>query len=199
MASVEVKNQRKTEGNQQTGLQNTERTSGVSRTHAWDPFSLIPSDFFGADPFSLMRRFQQEMDRSFERFFGAESGSGTRDWNPAIEVAKRDGQLFVHAELPGLKPEEVKVEVTDNALVIEGERRYEHEDKQGGVYRSERHYGKFYRQIPLPEGTSADQAKAQFRDGVLEVSMPVAEQKSNRRSIKVETGTPSEPKPEQIQ
>lgn len=193
MAEVDVKKQQNTESTgEQKGLERRE-SRGLSHHRGWDPFSfsLMPSDFFGTDPFSFMRRFQEEMDRRMSRFFGGESGGGVSTWNPAIEVSERNGQLQVHAELPGLKPEDVKVEVTDDALIIEGERKYEREDKKDGVYRSERRYGKFYREIPLPEGANAEQAKAQFRDGVLEVTMPVPEQKSNRRSIPIESGTSS--------
>ncbi len=157
----------------------------------WDPFSgsLMPSDFFSSDPFSWMRRFHEEMDRTFTRFFGKDSDGESGVWYPAMEVAARDGQLRVHADLPGLKPEDVKIEVTDDALIIQGERKYEHEDKKGGVYRSERRYGQFYREIPLPEGANAEQAKAQFKDGVLEVVLPMPEQKSNRRTIPIEIGS----------
>jgi hypothetical protein len=83
----------------------------------WDPFafSLTPADFFSTSPFVLMRRFSEEMDRSFGRLFShGSSNSGVLI--PAIEMTERDGQLQVRAELPGLKPEDVKVEVTDGAL-----------------------------------------------------------------------------------
>lgn len=199
MADIDVRKQQKTEtGNEQKGLEKRE-SRGLSRSRGRDPFSfsLMPSDFFGTDPFSFMRRFQEEMDRRMSRFFGGETDGSASVWNPAIEVAERNGELQVHAELPGLKPEDVKVEVTDDALIIEGERKYEHEDKKPGVYRSERHYGKFYREIPLPEGADAEQAKARFREGVLEVTMPVPEQKTKRRSIPIENGIPSEQKTEQ--
>lgn len=199
MADVDVKKQQNTDtANQQKGLEKRESRS-VSRNRGWDPFSfsLMPSDFFGTDPFSFIRRFQEEMDRRRSRFFGGESGGVLSTWNPAIEVAERNGQLQVHADLPGLRPEDVKVEVTDDALIIEGERKYEHEDKKDGVYRSERHYGRFYREIPLPEGANTEQAKAQFRDGVLEVTLPAPEQKSHRRAIPIESGTSSDQKTEQ--
>lgn len=185
MADVNVKN---SETNEKGIQKRNER--GLSR-RGWDPFSvsLMPSDFFNSDPFSWMRRFHDEMDRTFARFFGKDSDGEVGTWYPAIEVTERDGQLQVHAELPGLKPEDVKVEVTDDALVIQGERKYEREDKKGGVYRSERRYGQFYREIPLPEGAKAEQAKAQFKDGVLEVILPVPEQKIHRRTIPIESGS----------
>jgi HSP20 family protein len=186
MADVSVKKQQSSEADE-TSLQRRQPQRGAAGR--WDPgFSLIPSDFYSADPFSIMRRFQDEMDRTLSRFFGgsrsSEGGSGR--WSPAIEVAEQNGQLQVRAELPGLKPDDVKVEITEDALVIQGERKYEHEEEKGGVYRSERRYGQFYREIPLPEGVNAEQAKAQFNDGVLEVTLPVPEQKSNRRSIPIE-------------
>jgi HSP20 family molecular chaperone IbpA len=119
----------------------------------WDPFvfSLTPADLFSSSPFVLMRRFSEEMDRSFGHVF-SHGSSNSAAWMPAIEIYERDGQLQVRAELPGLKPEDVKVEVTDGTLVIHGERKYEHDENKKGVYRSERRYGKFYREIPLPEG-----------------------------------------------
>ena len=186
MADVNVKKQN-SEKEEKAIEKCSER--GISR-RGWGPlsWSLMPSDLFNSDPFSLMRRFHEEMDRTFAHFFGKESDGESGAWYPAIEVVQQGGELKVHAELPGLKPEDVKVEVTDDALVIQGERKYEHEDKKGGVYRSERRYGQFYREISLPEGANAEQAKASFKDGVLEVVLPVPEAKSNRRTIPIESG-----------
>jgi HSP20 family protein len=199
MADIDVKKQRNTgtEG-EQKNLEGREGRS-LSRSRGWDPFSfsLMPSEFFGNDPFSFMRRFQEEMDRRMGRYFNSETSGSGSFWNPAIEVSERNGQLQIHAELPGLKPEDVKVEMTDDALIIEGERKYEHEDRKSGVFRSERHYGKFYRGIPLPDGAKAEDAKAHFRDGVLEVTMPVPEHKSGRRSIRIESSATSEQKKSQ--
>ncbi|HLH16559.1 MAG TPA: Hsp20/alpha crystallin family protein [Bryobacteraceae bacterium] len=157
----------------------------------WDPLSWwrTPSEFF-RDPFSVMRRFREEMDRVFARSFGEEFGNGA--WMPAIEVSEQNGNLQVRAELAGLKPEDVKIEATEDSLVIQGERKSEHEEKREGVFRSERRYGKFYREIPLPEGAKVDQAKAHFDNGVLEVTLPIPERKSNRRQIPI--GGPVEQK-----
>jgi HSP20 family protein len=174
------------------GLQRQERGTDVSRSRGWDPFgfSLNPADFFSANPFSLMRRMSEEMDRTFGSFFGQSSrGSGT--WFPAIEVAEQNGQLQVHADLPGIKPEDVKVEVTNDSLILRGERRSENEQRSGGTYRSERRYGEFYREIPLPEGVNPDNAKAQFQNGVLEVTVPIPQQASSRRQIPIQSGDSS--------
>jgi HSP20 family protein len=194
MAEVDVKNQSSSQGSEGKKQELQRQTGGgVSRSRGWDPFSLSPAEFFSNNPFTMMRRMSEEMDRAFGQFFGQQGGStgsgGT--WYPAIEVAESNGQLQVHAELPGLKPEDVKVEVTDEALVIRGERKSEHEHKIGGAYRSERRYGQFYREIPLPEGVNAEQARAQFRNGVLEVTIPVPQQASKRREVPISTGESS--------
>jgi HSP20 family protein len=182
MAEVAVKKASEQKTNDQNAV--TRRNAG-GLTPQVDPFSgWTPSEFF-SNPFSLMRRFSEEMDRSFGRFFSREAGESL--WSPAIEVREGDGQLKVHADLPGLKPEDVRVEVTNDQLIIQGERKHEQEEKNKGVYRSERHYGQFYRAIPLPEGAKAEQAKAQFKNGVLEIAIPAPEQKSNRREIPIES------------
>ena len=156
----------------------------------WDPFvfSLTPADLFSSSPFVLMRRFSEEMDRSFGHVF-SHGSSNSAAWMPAIKINELDGQLQVRAELPGLKPEDVRVEVTDGALTIQGERKYEHEENKKGVYRSERRYGQFYREIPLPEGADVERAKAQFNNGVLEIKLPVPEQVSKRREIPIASGS----------
>ena len=92
-------------------------------------------------------------------------------WSPQVEVFEREGQLVLRADLPGLTKEDVKVEVTNEAINISGERKSEHEEKREGYYRSERSYGSFYRSIPLLEGVNAEDANATFRNGVLEITM----------------------------
>jgi HSP20 family protein len=111
---------------------------------------------------------------------------GKTAWTPTVEVNERDGKYVVHAELPGVKPDDVKLEITDDAVVLQGERQCEREENKGGVHVTERRYGNFYRAIPLPEGAKIDEARAKFENGVLEVEVPVAEQRSNRRQIPIE-------------
>jgi HSP20 family protein len=109
-------------------------------------------------------------------------------WTPQIETFRRGDEFVVRADLPGLKPEEVTVEATDDTLAIHGERRREHEEHGEGWYRSERSYGSFHRRIALPEGVAADDIQAQFKDGVLEVKMPAGhapEQRDRGRRIEV--------------
>jgi HSP20 family protein len=184
MADVAVKKAPEQKSSDEKSVSNQNQT-GLSRQGSVDPFSFWnPSEFF-SNPFSMMRRLSEEMDRSFGRFFSREEGGSF--WSPAIEVSQNEGQLKVHAELPGLKPEDVHVEVANDQLIIQGERKYESDEKNKGVYRSERRYGQFYRAIPLPEGTNTEQAKAQFKNGVLEITIPIPEQKSSRRQIAIES------------
>jgi HSP20 family protein len=157
---------------------------------------LARQDPFGASPFALMNRVAEDMDRMFESF-GFGRGRFARRfwpelperlaepelavWAPEIEVFEREGQFVVRADLPGLNKEDVRVDVTDNALIIEGERRIEQEERKEGLYRSERSYGRFSRAIPLPEGVDTEGVKAQFKDGVLEVRLPAPKRPAQRR------------------
>src|SRR5215467_3366971 len=128
-------------------------------------------------PFSLMRRLSDEMDRAFSTSFGLNRWFGESGmWNPAVDIRERDGVIEITAELPGMNKEDVRVECTDQGVIIQGEKRRETEKEEGGVHRTERSFGRFYRQIPLPEGAKTDQAKAEFKNGVLEVRVPVPEQ-----------------------
>ncbi len=146
------------------------------------PFGRI----FGMSPFALMREFTDEMDRTFR---GRGVGMEADGWSPAIDVQQCNGTLVVSAELPGLKKEDVKVELTDDALIIEGERKREHKEDHEGFHRWERSYGRFYRSVPLPEGARTDQGKAELKDGVLKVSVPVPETRKQLRQIPIEEGT----------
>jgi len=138
------------------------------------------------NPFSLMRRLSDEMDRAFATSFGLPTvgRTGVEDevrWIPPVEVRERDNNLVVTAELPGMNKDNVKVEVTAEGLLIQGERKREQEEKRQGYYRSERSYGQFYRLVPLPDGIDPDKAKAQFRDGVLQVEFPLPESLQRKR------------------
>jgi HSP20 family protein len=96
--------------------------------------------------------------------------------------------LIVRADLPGLKPEDVKIEVTEDRLVITGERKREVTKEEKDYYRSERTYGQFCRTIPLPEGAIFDAAKAVYKNGVLEVKIPVPPRlEAKPKTVKIET------------
>jgi len=156
-------------------------------------------------PFTFMRRFADEMDSLFEDFgFGSgihwprllarrrallprEAGPAPAEWFPEIDVVEREGQFAVRADLPGMSKDDVKVEVTDGMLTIRGERKHEQKEEREGYSYRECSYGRFYRSIPLPDGAEASKATADFRNGVLEVTMPAAlqaEKKPRRLDIR---------------
>jgi HSP20 family protein len=144
-----------------------------------------------ASPFGMMRRYAEEMDRLFDDFRTQlfprlDFPKIDAAWAPPVEVSERGGQLVVRAELPGLAKKDVRVEVREDALTIQGERRHEREEKRKGFFRSERSYGSFFRQIPLPEGIDPTSAKASFKDGILEVTMPAPPKPAKGRSVPIE-------------
>jgi HSP20 family protein len=185
MAQIE----RQKEESRNRELTQSRQGSQAAPRAGFEPFSFTPGEFF-SNPFSIMRRMHEEMDRVFAESFGGRSGSGAfggglGTWAPTIEISERDNEMRICAELPGLRPEDVKVEVTEDALVIEGERKQEHEDKQEGRWRSERRYGRFHRTIPLPDGANAERARADFKDGELQVTIPVQRPEGKRRQIPI--------------
>jgi HSP20 family protein len=141
------------------------------------------------NPFAFMRRITDELDRAFgaDPEFPALTPFYARVWAPQLEVFERDNKFFVRVDLPGLKKEDVKIELTHDVLTIEGERKLDKEEKEKGFYRSERVYGKFFRQIAIPEHVKAEAAVATFKEGVLEIEMPtlpVPELKARTLEIK---------------
>ena len=146
------------------------------------------------DPFGLLRQMTSELDRVFdEPFWGSfrpfqpvPTGGGMT-WSPEIDVFEKDNRLMTRVDLPGVKKEDVKVEVTDGHLAISGERKSETEKKTNTFYRCEREYGSFYRAVPLPEGVKFEDVKATFSDGVLEVSVPLpAKPEAKVRKVEIQ-------------
>lgn len=161
---------------------------GLMNRSAYPAALLIPpGDFFRMSPFSLMRRMSEEMDRVLAEFGLNRADAAAAAWAPTIEVSQTDGKYQVRAELPGVNPADVKLEITDEAVILEGERKVETQENKGGVQVTERQYGRFYRAIPLPEGAKVDEAKAKFENGVLEVTVPVQAQKEKRRQIQIDS------------
>jgi HSP20 family protein len=142
-------------------------------------------------PFSLFRRMTDEFDRALQPFLSADEAGATIAWTPTVEISEQDGKYRILAELPGLSPNDVRVEVDDDALVLQGERQVEREGTEGGIRRSERQFGFFYRRIPLPEGANPEQAKAKFHDGILEITIPAPDRQAKRRQIQIEADSKS--------
>lgn len=97
---------------------------------------------------------------------------GERGWAPSVDLVRRDDSLVLRADIPGIKPEEVKIEVDDDVLTISGEHREESEEKKEHYVRRERRIGSFSRSLALPAGVAADDIEAMTADGVLEVTIP---------------------------
>ena len=198
--SANKKNNGKRNKQTSTSLQKSGEPRGITRREN----SLSTSS-----PFTFMRRFSEEMDRLFEDFGlgrgllapGFELGLDRLGslaegaWAPQVEVLERDNQLIVRADLPGMTKDDVKVDIDDNSLVIRGERRTEREEDEEGYYRSERSYGSFYRRIPLPGGVKAEEANADFRNGVLEITMPAPKRaEAGRRQLEITGETEEQPR-----
>jgi HSP20 family protein len=155
--------------------------------------SRVPSVFEGAFTFPMFRRLGREIDFLFDRF-GLERNfvePVETVWTPDLEMFRRGADIVVRADVPGMKKEDVTVELADGQLMLRGERKQEKEEKNEGYYRAERTYGSFYRTLTLPEGAKVDEAKAVIRDGVLEVVIPTTKVEEKKRTLAIEEGTPA--------
>jgi HSP20 family protein len=156
---------------------------GIARRGSLTPTHFPSTAEFFANPFGAMLRMHEDMDRAFAEAFGASGGQAA--WAPAIDIEERQGNLVVHAELPGIRPEDVQLEVNNDSLVLSGRRERSEEQEEKGVHRRERMYGSFYRAIPLPDGADPDKARAQFNNGLLEITIPLPQRQSQSRRIPI--------------
>ncbi len=170
----------------------------VTKTNGSSPATDIMTVQREKNPFATMRRLVEDMDRAFNEWnfgkewltplFGREPLAkrmeefGKDLYLPDIEVIEKEGSMIVRADLPGIRKEDVQIELTGNSLVLRGERNREEKEEREGYYRSERSYGRFYRNIPFREGIEADEAEASFKDGVLEVTLKT---RKNGRTIEI--------------
>ena len=146
-------------------------------------------------PFSFMRRFGEGMEQLFADFGGGLMPRGFNElaaWSPQIEMFERENQLVIRADLPGLKKDDVQIELRDDSVVIQGERQEERQEEREGFYSTERTYGRFYREIPLPEGADTEEATATFRDGVLEITIPRREAETRGRQLEIQDAQSAE-------
>ena len=127
--------------------------------------------------FGRLAGLQDELDSLFEVPFAELGGtaSPTSGWVPAIELAEDKNNLVVTAELPGLKKEDIEVTLLDGTLTISGERKHECKVEDAGVCRSERFFGRFQRTITLPSEVAGNDVKADYKDGLLTVTLPKSE------------------------
>jgi HSP20 family protein len=123
--------------------------------------------------------FSREVDRLFDRLFDAPAQA--QRWAPAMDLVEAEDHYVLKADLPGVSEEDVTIEVENGLLTISGERKSEHERTEKGFYRLERAFGRFQRQMTLPEGIDPEGVSADFDRGVLAVHIPKPEQVKPRR------------------
>lgn len=160
---------------------------------------------FTTSPWEAMRNLSDEVDRLLDNIagvrsrampYGLTSQRGERGigdfggfqpgvWAPQIEIVQQPNAVLVRADLPGLRPEDVDVSVEDGMLTLSGERKQEQREEGEGFVRTERSYGQFFRSIPLPDGADEEKVNASFKNGVLEINVPVTGRQGGRK-IKVQ-------------
>jgi HSP20 family protein len=128
--------------------------------------------------FGRLTDLRDEIDRLFEVPLTelARSSQLLSGWTPALDVYEDKDNIYVRAELPGMKKEEIDLSLHDGTLSISGERKSEEKFKGAEVYRAERFFGRFQRTVTLPTPVAADKVKAQYKDGILTVTLPKAEE-----------------------
>ena len=161
------------------------------------PQSWLPSVMSAwEEPFVMMRKISEEMDQFFGKVMQRPigkiaqgrigSGISASKWTPTIEVTQRNGEMVICADLPGLTRADVQLQVQNDKLTIEGERREENNaGSEHGYHRTERSYGHFYRAIPLPDGVDRHRVEAKMRDGVLEICVPFHQQQAQGMRLEI--------------
>jgi len=139
---------------------------------------------------------QSEMNRLFNTVFDAPGAGAARRWVPAMDLVEGENAYVLTADLPGLTQEDVKIEIEGTRLTVSGERRTQHEMREGGFHRIERASGSFARSLTLPKGVDAEAVTASFVNGVLEVRIPKPEVAKPRR---IEIAVGEQPQPATIE
>ncbi|MDY6822056.1 MAG: Hsp20/alpha crystallin family protein [Deferribacterota bacterium] len=139
----------------------------------------------GLTPFSGLFDIQDEMNRLFDDFFGTSELPSGIDFVPSLDISETKNDIKVRADLPGLTEKDIEVNISGDILTIKGSKEEEKEEKDENYYRKERAYGNFVRQIQIPKKIKADQVKAKFKNGVLTITMPKAEE-AVEKGVKIE-------------
>ena len=140
------------------------------------------------EPFRDLLTSQREYVRLLKEAFSPMSGEtevSTRAWAPPVDIYETEDAIVLKAELPGIDPKDVEVRVEDNTLYLKGERKYEKEVNEQNYHRIERSYGSFARSFSLPNSISAEKVKAEYKDGLLTLTMPKREE-AKPKTIKID-------------
>ncbi len=139
-------------------------------------------EFSTWSPFNRLASLQEDLNRLFDFAAPSRDTGLFSGWSPALDVFDRKDELVAHVELPGLKKEDISISLHDGVLTVSGERKHEAATKkEGQTFRSERYFGKFQRSVSLPVAVDASKVKASYKDGILTVSLPKAEEAKPRQ------------------
>jgi HSP20 family protein len=201
-AATAGRNTEEAQANPQQGQTPKDNRSDESQARRENPLARREPSLF-ASPFTLLQRFFSDDVTSIVDRLSGQRGMSTRPrqsdggailWMPNIDVLQRGNELVVRADLPGVNADDITVEVSDDAITISGQRQQEHVEEDGSIYRFERTYGSFFREIPLPQGAIADRAIANFKDGVLEITVPAPpDQVSRGRRVEISRAEETKP------
>ena len=125
-------------------------------------------------PWGLLNQLQKELERNYQGNSG-EGSIATAEWTPSVDIKEEADKFVLHADIPGVKPEEIDISMENGVLTIKGEKKTEATVDQEGYKRIERSYGSFYRRFSLPDSANADAISAKSKNGVLEIILPKRE------------------------
>ena len=130
-------------------------------------------------PFTEIETIREQLDKVFDQLAATRDNSEAT-WMPALELVAAGDNFVLKAQLPGIDPKDIDVQVTREAISISGERRYENTDDKSGYVRSEFRYGKFHRVLPLPAPIQNDSVQAECKDGILTLTLPKVTEARNK-------------------
>ncbi len=160
--------------------------------------SRTPREREDTDPFTSLQR---EMNRLFDDFFGdwrlspREAGSDyslapySSRFSPCVDIGESDKEYRIECELPGMDEKDVDISLNQNVLTVQGEKKHETEEEKGNVYRTERSYGQFHRDFPLPDDVDEENIEAKFKNGILTITLPKTKKAlKNAKHIEITSG-----------
>jgi HSP20 family protein len=140
------------------------------------------------NPWSLLDEFNREFARMRPGFADDESRVVGSNWAPAVDIKEEQDRFVIHADIPGVAPDDIDISMEKGVLTIKGERKHEAEENKEGFHRIERSFGTFMRRFSLPENVDADKISASSKDGVVELVLPKAVHDNQPKKISVNNG-----------
>jgi HSP20 family protein len=151
----------------------------------WEPFHELERwEPLAWEPIREIERMQRQMNRMMERLFPGDGGRGALAYVPSAELEETDKEILLKLEIPGMEAKDLDIEVEEGSVTIRGERKTETKTEEKGLVRSEFHYGKFERVIPLPTRVQHENVKAEYKNGILSLTLPKTEEEQ-RKVVKV--------------